>query len=119
MKRTPFRKISKKRQAKIQNQKLGPNIDHLFYQEIWKEREHICYESGDRLSEEALTTYFHHVLPKEPNKFPQYRHKKWNIVLLSPQIHNQIEYNGMEKTPKVKQLYLELLEKHYNFVENQ
>lgn len=119
LKRTPLRKISKKQKVRIEEGKEEGKKDREMYAEIWKEKEHICYESGDKLGGEALTIYFHHVLPKEDNKFPQYRHMKWNIILLSPRIHNMIETFGMSRTPKVHKLYLELLEKHYNFAENQ
>lgn len=113
LKRTPIRKRSKKAKEKIEDRKEISKKDKEIYMEIWREREHVCFESGDNLGEEALTTYFHHVLPKEKSKFPQYRHTKWNIILLSPRIHNTLEFGGMNKTPKVRMLYYKLLEKHY------
>lgn len=113
MKRTPLRRVSNKRKGRIEEGKEQRKKDHLFYQEIWEKRPHVCYESGQPLGEEALTVYFHHVLPKE--KYEEYRYKEWNIVLLSFQVHSSIEVGGMDKAPKVKELYLELYEKYHNF----
>lgn len=92
--------------------------DHKFYQEIWKERPHICVVSGDYLGKEPLTAYFHHLLPKEENKFPEHRYDKWNIVIVSPFVHGQIE-NGVNIPLVIQKLYLEALERHRTFVENQ
>lgn len=116
MKRTALKKISQKQILKIEEKKKLIKEDHKFYQEIWEERKHTCYESGKYLGEEALTTFFHHILPKEV--YPQYRHHEWNIVILSPKIHGDIELGGLDKAPKVKQLYLELYEKYHTFIPN-
>lgn len=118
LRKTQLRRVSEKQKIKIESKKNLIQEDHKLYMEIWEERPHLCYENGCRLAENPPpTTYFHHVLPKE--KFSQYRHEKWNIILLSPTVHSNIEFGGMSKAPKVKKLYLELLEKHYNFAENQ
>ena len=81
--------------------------DKQFYSEIWDEREHVCFETGVYLGSEPYTTMFHHVLPK--SKYPQFRHCKWNIVLLHPDVHNQVE-TFIDKCPKVKELTLRLKE---------
>lgn len=75
--------------------------DQDFYQEIWEEREHKCFESGKLLPSEPLSLFFHHILPKA--KYPQYRHAKWNIVILHPDVHSQVEVN-LDKCPRVKGL---------------
>ena len=81
--------------------------------DIWHTRKHVCYETGEYLGREPLTIYFSHVLPKE--KYPQYKLCSWNIVLSSATNHDQWG-KDMEKCPKTYKLYLELLEKHHNFV---
>lgn len=74
--------------------------DQDFYNEIWLEREHRCFETEQKLPFAApLTTYFHHILPKA--KYPQYRHSKWNIVILHPDAHSQVE-TMLDKCPRVK-----------------
>ena|ERR1700751_5210012 len=75
--------------------------DQYFYQEIWEEREHKCFESGKPLGTSPLSLFFHHILPKA--KYPQYRHSKWNIVMLHPDAHSQVEVN-LDKCPRVKAL---------------
>lgn len=81
-----------------QNQQLS---DNDFYDSIWMEREHVCFETGRRLPVVPLTLYFHHILPKA--KYPQYRHSKWNIVLLDVDTHSQVEAM-LDKCPRVKAL---------------
>lgn len=75
--------------------------DMGYYQEMWDEREHVCFETGKPLVGDALTLYFHHILPKA--KYPQYRYEKWNIVLLHPDVHSQVE-TFIDKCPRVKAL---------------
>lgn len=75
--------------------------DQDFYKEIWDEREHVCFESGIPLPSEPLTLYFHHILPKA--KYPQYRHARWNIVILHPDVHSMVETNP-GRYPRVKAL---------------
>jgi len=72
-----------------------------FYEEIWNEREHVCFETGKPLTGEPLTLYFHHILPKA--KYPLYALQKWNIVLLHPDAHSQVE-TFIDKCPRVKAL---------------
>lgn len=75
--------------------------DMGYYQEIWNERNCVCFETGKPLGMEPLTLYFHHILPKA--KYPQYRYEKWNIVLLHPDAHSQAEIM-LDKCPRVKAL---------------
>ena len=83
--------------------------DFKFYLEIWKERLHICYETDQPLGDEINLLFFHHILNKQ--HYPQFRHSKWNIVLLSKDIHQQVESN-IDKCPKVKDLTKQTKEKH-------
>jgi hypothetical protein len=85
------------------------------FMDIWRQRKHVCYETGESLGKEPLTIYFHHVLPK--HKYPEYMLAPWNIVLVSVETHDQVE-RDIDKCPKIKKLFLELLEKHRNFVGN-
>jgi hypothetical protein len=105
----PWRKISEKRLAGLEAEKETKNKDHAFFQEIWEERGGVCQITGERLGLEPLTTMFHHILPKA--KYPQYRYCRWNILLIQPVLHTQIE-SDLDKVPEIKQLYLELMKKH-------
>lgn len=104
-----LKKLSVKGRLNKEVKKDMIEMDKIFYQKIWEEREHVCYETGQYLGDEPLMTYFHHVLEK--SKYPQYRHCSWNIVLVKAEIHNQIHSN-IDKTPKVKLLTEELKEEH-------
>lgn len=96
-----IKKVSSKGILRKEQKKTLIGEDKKFYLEIWIERDHVCFETGEYLGEEPLMTMFHHVLEK--SKYPEYRHDKWNIVLLKPEVHNQVHSN-IDKTPKVKEL---------------
>jgi hypothetical protein len=89
--------------------KAGTEADKLFYQKIWEKRSHICYETGEYLGLEPRTYMFHHVLEKE--KYPKYRHREWNIVLVTGDVHT-LAHSNIEKTPKIKRLREQLLKKY-------
>lgn len=105
----PWKLVSDKRRAAGPTHGRQHERDHQFYTEIWEERGGICQVSGDYLGAEPLTTMFHHILPKA--KFPQYRYCSWNIILIHPDLHAQVE-RDMDKVPAVKVMYQDLLEKH-------
>ena len=107
MKRSPLkRKSPLKKKKNKKSIDLKEDISTLslgeFYQEIWDETiNKVCYETGQYLGREPLTTMFHHILEK--SKYPEYKFCKWNIVLLRPEVHEQVHLN-IDKTPKVKAL---------------
>lgn len=86
-----------------------PNKDHLVFKEIWNERKHISEISGDYLGKEALSVYFHHILPK--NKYPQIRLDKENIILLTTDEHANVE-SDIYKYPKINKIRTYLKEKY-------
>lgn len=109
LKRTPIRKRSKKKQQSLESELLTQQKDWAFFLEIWNEREHICYETGQPLyGDPPPTLYFHHVLEKE--KYPQYRYKKWNIVLVTWETHSKC-HNNIDFAPKVKAYRDKLIKK--------
>lgn len=56
---------------------------------IWKKRLHLSEISGLPLVGEALSTYFHHILPK--SKYPEACLDEENIILLTWEEHDQVE----------------------------
>lgn len=60
-----------------------------FFLEIWNERKHYSEVSGDYLGKEPLSTFFHHILPKE--KYPGLAYDKSNIILLTLDEHTNVE----------------------------
>ncbi len=77
------------KKSKVSVGKSQPNTDHITFKEIWKERPHKSEISGTYLGKEALSLYFHHILPK--SKYPQFRNLKENIILLTANEHANVE----------------------------
>ena len=100
--RTRIKKVSTKHKKVIATRKITTNQDHVMYAEIWDERPHVCFETGESLGSEPLTLYFHHVLEKGIRRFKKYRHCKWNIVLISWQTHDQVGID-IDRCPKIKE----------------
>jgi len=113
LKRTTIKKVSPKRKASRKEDVEQLHKDWLFYLEIWNERPHIDYETGEPIPGDASTLYFHHVLPKGTDRFKKYRYKKWNIVLVSWQTHSQAE-NDIDFVPKIKAYREQLLKQIKN-----
>lgn len=106
--RTPIRKRSIK-QTKILGEKKSLQIkDWEFYLEIWDEREHVCFETDQYLGNEPQTLFFHHVLEKGIRRYKKYRHCKWNIVLISWQVHDQVGMD-IDRCPRIKAYHDKLL----------
>lgn len=56
---------------------------------IWKKRPHKSEVSGESLGSEPLSTFFHHILPK--NKYLKAALDEENIILLTWEEHDQVE----------------------------
>lgn len=79
-----------------------------FFLEIWKERKHYSEISGEYLGSEPLSTFFHHILPKE--KYPDEAYDKSNIILLTLDEHTNVEAD-MYRYEEVNRRRIELLNK--------
>jgi hypothetical protein len=69
-----------------------------FFLEIWKKRKHYSEVSDSYLGSEPMTTYFHHILPKE--KYPEACLDEENIIILTLDEHTSVE-NDMYKYEEV------------------
>ena len=98
--------ITVKRDMFVQKTKIE-TMRNLFL-EIWKERKHYSEVSGDYLGKEPLSTFFHHILPK--NKYPDLEYDKSNIILLTLDEHTDVE-SCMYKFEEVNKRRIELLNK--------
>ena len=67
----------------------GYIIQREFFLSIWKQRPHKSEVSGEYLGNEPLSTYFHHILPK--NKYHEACLDEENIILLTFIEHQQVE----------------------------
>ncbi len=68
------------------------------FMKIWMKRPHKSEVSGEYLGKEAMSTYFHHILPK--SKYPEFRLEEENIILLTLDEHSNVE-NDMYKYEEV------------------
>ena len=96
------------RTNKIKTVRTEANPMHVFFKEIWKERKHYSEVSGEYLGSEALSTFFHHILPK--SKYPDVAYDKSNIILLTLPEHESVE-NDMYRFEEVNKRRIELLNK--------
>ena len=69
----------------------SPKVLHELFMNIWKKRKHYSEVSGTYLGKEALSIYFHHILPK--NKYPEFCLDEENIILLTLEEHENVEWN--------------------------
>jgi hypothetical protein len=84
-------------------------IQRDFFLSIWKKRPHKSEVSDAYLGSEAMSTYFHHILPK--NKYPEACLDEENIILLTLEEHSNVE-NDMYKYEEVNKKRNYLLEKY-------
>jgi hypothetical protein len=84
-------KPRKKLQASVKKQEEVQKTTEMqeFFLQIWKKKPHKSEVSGESLGSEALSIFFHHVLPKE--KYSQARFDEENIILLTWEEHDQVE----------------------------
>jgi hypothetical protein len=59
------------------------------FMQIWHKRKHYSEVSGKWLGNEALTTLFHHILPK--SRFREAMLDEENIILMTADEHAQVE----------------------------
>jgi hypothetical protein len=88
----------------ISNKKTNSVQDnrHIMQREmfldIWKKKPHKSEVSGVYLGKEPMSTYFHHILPKE--KYPEACLDENNIILLTLEEHSNVE-NDMYRYEEV------------------
>ena len=82
---------------------------HEFFLHIWKKKPHKSEVSQEYLGSQALSTYFHHILPK--SKYPEAALDEENIILLTLNEHEQVEMD-MYRYEEVNQRRIKLLEKY-------
>jgi hypothetical protein len=68
------------------------------FKEIWNEREHKSFVSGELLGHYAKPHFFAHVLSK--GAYPRYRLNKDNIVLLTMEEHYLFDHGSMDQRDK-------------------
>ena len=86
----PRKPLSAKNVKKSQKQGTI-SLRNDFFLQIWSKRRHFSEISNIYLGREPLSTYFHHILPKE--KFPEAEYDEDNIILLTLDEHTNVESN--------------------------
>lgn len=94
---------------KVETQRKSITEMHKFFLIIWEKRPHISEISGDWLGKEASTLFFHHILPK--SKYPQFKLSEENIILLTPNEHQNVEQD-IYRYEEINRRREELLEKY-------
>lgn len=111
LKRTPIKKVSEKGKIKRELKKDLVKTDMAFYlTEVWDVRPHQCLISKVPIHEPRIQN-FHHILEK--SIYPEYRHKQWNIALISWEIHDKIHRN-IDFVPEMIVLQKKLQDMHDN-----
>jgi hypothetical protein len=82
------------KKSSLLDEKLDKSRDNIlimrdFFLSIWGMRPHRSEVSGAYLGSEPMSTYFHHILPK--NKYPQASLDEENIIILSLHEHEAVE----------------------------
>lgn len=80
-----------------------------FFLHIWNKRPHRSEVSDTYLGNEAMSTYFHHILPKE--KYPEACLDEENIILLTLEEHSNVE-NDMYRYDEINRRRNSLNEKY-------
>jgi len=86
--RQPLARTSSMKKSVVKKPK-EVNPMHLFFMDVWKKREHKSEISGEPLGKEAMSTFFHHILPK--SKYPEVAYDESNIILLTLDEHTNVE----------------------------
>ena len=87
----------------------GHNQQREMFMNIWNKRPHKSEVSNVYLGKEPMSTYFHHILPKE--KYPQACLDEENIILLTLEEHSNVE-NDMYRYEEVNKRRNHLLTKY-------
>jgi hypothetical protein len=87
----------------------GHNQQREMFMNIWKKKRHYSEVSGVYLGKEPMSTYFHHILPKE--KYPEACLDEENIILLTLEEHSNVE-NDMYRYEEVNKRRNHLLTKY-------
>lgn len=104
----PRKPLAKTSASKAKETGVKANEMHLFFMDIWKKRRHYSEVSNTYLGNEALSIFFHHILPKD--KYPQAAFDEENIILLTLDEHTNVE-SSTYKYPVINERRERLLSK--------
>ena len=109
----PMKQVSTIEKMRPHQNKVNKTFQmHTFFMQIWHDRVRASEVSGIYLGNEALSIYFHHILPK--NKYPEASLDEENIILMTADEHDSVE-NDMYKYEEINERRIKLLKK-YNLI---
>lgn len=90
-------------------------LQSIMFNSIWNERKHQCDVSDTALTVEARTYYFHHILEKRA--YEKYALCKWNIIILSYEVHTAYENKSdtVSELVTLRELLLHKLNTGYEY----
>lgn len=74
---------------RIDQRKVEKELMWRVFLDIWQKREHYSEVSGRWLGKEALSVFFHHILPKSKKREAMFDEE--NIILLTWDEHSKVE----------------------------
>ena len=115
----PIKCLSVKKKGQNEAIKIESVAMKTLFLQIWDKTEDFegycyCFETGKKMHLSLYRNnacWYHHVLEKGREKYRKYKMEEWNIVIVLPEVHNQIHSN-INKTPRIKLLTEELQEKY-------
>ena len=105
----PMQKRTSKQLTKEIDKKLKTHEMREFFLSYWKKSDKKSAVSRTFLGKEPMSTYFHHILPKE--KYPEACLDEENIILLTLEEHSNVE-NDMYRYEEVNKRRNYLLTKY-------
>lgn len=108
----PIQKRTSKQLTKEIDKRIKTGEMFEFFMSYWKKSDKKSAVSGKYLGKEPMSTYFHHILPKE--KYPEACLDEENIILLTLEEHSNVE-NDMYRYEEVN-TRRDRLKKIYNIV---
>ncbi len=82
--------------------KKEPTGELEIFKDIWNKRPHVSFLSNKKLNEFSVSL-FAHVLPKGQNKFPKWKLKPNNIILLTAEEHDLLDKGTKAQREKYAQ----------------
>lgn len=112
MKRTPLRRRSKAKEAKLEEERKERAEMKAFFEYLWNniKGKKVCSVCGSPIYGENLSIYHDHLLEK--HLYPEYKFEEWNMALVCLDCHIA-KGNGW---PKEK--HLEMMEEARKFAKN-
>ena len=115
----PIKCLSVKKKGQNEAIKIKSVAMKTLFLQIWDKTEDFegycyCFETGKKMHRSLYrnnSCCYHHVLEKGREKYRKYKMEEWNIVIVLPEVHNQIHSN-INKTPRIKLLTEELQAKY-------